>query len=162
VDALRNPGAANAPTITPLPFKLPPAVAGKRAPAPPRPGAEDEAEITPEPMTPPFPQPAIVPPPIPPEAMAPTTEMPDPSLAEPPSRSTSPLEETSEMKPVKPPPPPRPESEPGPEETTIRYNCAKCGRKLSAPAKFIGRAATCKCGERMPVPARSTRERGKP
>ncbi|MEK7467156.1 MAG: hypothetical protein AAB074_07070 [Planctomycetota bacterium] len=94
----------------------------------------------------------VVPPPVPPEALGETTDMGP--------RKTSPLEETSEMPQV----PPREEwpaaKPPAKEEEAIRFHCEKCGTKLSAPAKYVGKAASCKCGHRSTIPPKSTRERG--
>lgn len=64
------------------------------------------------------------------------------------------LAETSEM----PALPPRDET-PGPDDT-IRFSCSHCGTRLSAPAKYIGKSASCRCGQRSTIPARSTREPG--
>jgi hypothetical protein len=75
-------------------------------------------------------------------------------------RKSSPLEETSEMPQV----PPKEEwpaaKPPAKEEEAIRFHCEKCGTKLSAPSKYVGKAASCKCGHRSTIPPKSTRERG--
>ena len=143
-EALRNPDGARSPTpevmdieeaeplVTPPPRKsVPPA---------------------PKPLPPPPVAKKISPPPVPPDALGETTDMA--------SRKTSPLEETSEMPQV----PPKEEwpaaKPPTTEEESIRFHCEKCGTKLSAPAKYIGKAASCKCGHRSTIPPKSTRERG--
>lgn len=110
----------------------------------------------------PFPNPAIVPPPVPPEAMplparvSPTaeTDAEMPSVPDPAARRTSPHDETSQgNEPIY-------DDSNAPREETIRFNCEKCGAKLSAPGKYAGKAAACKCGTRTTIPARSTREAG--
>lgn len=81
-----------------------------------------------------------------PQALAETTDL---RLKQSPN-----LAETSEMPPI----PPREDTPP--PDSVIRFSCAHCGARLSAAAKHIGKSATCRCGKRSTIPARSTREAG--
>ena len=145
-DALRNPDGVRSPTPEVMDIEE----AGPLVTPPPRKSAAPALAPrtgTPAPMAK-----KPVPPPVPPEALGETTDMS--------ARKSSPLEETSEMPPV----PPREEwpaaKTPSTEGESIRFHCEKCGTKLSAPAKFVGKAATCRCGHRSMIPPKSTRERG--
>lgn len=81
-----------------------------------------------------------------PQALAETTDL---RLKQAPN-----LAETSEMPPI----PPREDTPP--PDSLIRFSCAHCGARLSAAAKYVGKSATCRCGKRSTIPARSTREAG--
>ncbi|MBI2920553.1 MAG: hypothetical protein HYY18_05665 [Planctomycetes bacterium] len=93
--------------------------------------------------------PALTPPPVPPEAFVP------------PRRVTSPFDETTAMAPFTPPAALDETAAAEEEGDEVRFLCEKCGRKLSAPRKFAGRKAGCKCGEKTTIPGKSTRDRGK-
>jgi uncharacterized coiled-coil protein SlyX len=103
------------------------------------------------------PPPRIVPPPLPAAALdAEEVEPIEEAVEEPAPRKTSPLEETAEM-------PQLTLREDQGDDDEIRFVCEKCGKKLSAPKRFVGKKAGCKCGVKTTVPEKSTREKkGKP
>ena len=104
-------------------------------------------------------EPLVTPPPIAPRAVAPPPVVATPVAPPTSKRLTTPLDETVDMGDFTP--------EGGSDfleliqEKDIRFNCTGCGVRLSAPVKFVGKAATCKCGTRTTVPKKSTREQGK-